>query len=80
MCSLTWSHHNRSADVRATRIVDQAIARMVTHEIIPRPGLSHELDLGRDQLADLALARWATVNQDGPSTKGLVRQLAGSES
>ena len=57
MCSLTWSHHTRSTDARATRIVDPAIAGLDTHERIPRFGLSHELDLGRDLLADLALAR-----------------------
>ena len=36
---------------------DQAIAGMVTHERIPRFGLSRKLDLDRDLLADLALAR-----------------------
>ena len=34
--------------------IDQAIAGMVTYERIPRSGLSHELDLVRDLLADLA--------------------------
>ena len=37
--------------------IDQAIAGLVRHERIPRSGLSHELDLDRDSLADLALAR-----------------------
>ena len=50
-------HSGRAADIRATRIVDQAIAGLVTHERIPGSGLSHELDLARDLLADLALAR-----------------------
>ena len=48
MCSLTWSHHTRSTDARATRIVDPATAGLVTHERIPRSGLWHELDLDRD--------------------------------
>ena len=38
-------------------VPDQAIAGLVTHERIPRSGLSHELDLDGDFLADLALAR-----------------------
>ena len=47
----------RAADPRATRIVDQAIAGMFTHERIPLSGLSHELDLDGDLLVVLALAR-----------------------
>ena len=50
-------HHAQAADVPAMRLVEQAIAGPVTHERIPRSGLRHDLDLGRDPLADLALAR-----------------------
>ena len=52
-----WQADYDAQAVAVDQIVDQAIAGMVTHERIPRIGLSHELELDRDLLADLALAR-----------------------
>ena len=50
-------YSGRVADLHPLRIVDYAIASKIMHVRIPRSGLSHELDLDRGLLADLAL-KW----------------------
>jgi alpha-tubulin suppressor-like RCC1 family protein len=48
-------HHHRSAIARATRVVDQAVAGLVTHHRSSRFGRSHELKFESDLWLDVGL-------------------------